>query len=135
MTDVKHIRKLKNIIHEYDLEAPEGFYLLSVKELSSIYNGAGPDWIGDWGREKLTSRLDLFEAAFLVHDFEYACSDHTEEGFEEANKRMWQNMRKIIFGIYSWHKISDWDNIAYWLVKAFAAYRACARLGWSAWLD
>ncbi|MCP3967532.1 MAG: hypothetical protein GY718_14480, partial [Lentisphaerae bacterium] len=127
MTDLKHIRKLKNIIHEYDLEAPEGFYLLSVKELSSIYNGAGPDWLGEWGRERLTSRLDLFEAAFLVHNFEYTCSDHTEEGFDDANNRMWKNMLKIIFGIYSWRKISDWDNIAYWLVKAFTAYRACAR--------
>ncbi|MCP3967198.1 MAG: hypothetical protein GY750_19135 [Lentisphaerae bacterium] len=135
MTDVKHIRKLKNIIHEYDLEAPDNFFLCTDKELSAMYNGAGPDWLGDWGRERLTSRLDLFEAAFLIHDFEYACSDHTEEGFEEANNRMWQNMRKIIFAVYSWRKISNWDNIAYWLVKAFAAYRACARLGWSTWMD
>ncbi|MCP3967667.1 MAG: hypothetical protein GY750_12305 [Lentisphaerae bacterium] len=135
MATLKQIRKLKATIHEYDLEAPDNFFLCTDKELAAMYNGAGPDWLGDWGRERLTSRLDLFEAAFLVHDFEYTCSDHTEEGFDDANKRMWQNMRKIIFGIYSWHRISDWDNIAYWLVKAFTAYRACARLGWSAWMD
>ncbi|MCP4001399.1 MAG: hypothetical protein GY727_10860, partial [Gammaproteobacteria bacterium] len=59
MATFKQIRKLKATIHECDLEAPEGFYLLSVKELAALYNGAGPDWLGDWGREKLTSRLDL----------------------------------------------------------------------------
>ncbi|MCP3966613.1 MAG: hypothetical protein GY750_14065 [Lentisphaerae bacterium] len=52
-----------------------------------------------------------------------------------ANKRFWRNMRKIVCATYKWYRLTDWDNLVFWLGKAWIAYRSCVRFGWSAWID
>ena len=128
-----NVIKLREKCKKYKLEAPEAFWECPEFELSLIYNGAGPDWMPEWGRFVLTFFLRIFAPAFLIHDFEYYKSNKSKNGFRAANQRMWRNMNKInryLFGAWYWRPV-----YRYWQLKALAAYEAVKEFGWSAWLD
>jgi hypothetical protein len=126
---------LKDLCKKYDLEATKEFWATENSELEKIYNGAGPDWLPAWGRAVLTEFLEIFQAAFVVHDYDYAVADKTEEGFKIVNERMWRNMKKILDLEYPFARFWLWGFRSRWWLRARAAYRACQKLGWSAWLD
>jgi hypothetical protein len=129
------ISLLLSEIQGLKLGSPDGFKSAGVDELTGLYNGAGPDWLPQWGRKVLTGALELFEPAFLIHDYEFHHSDGKEKTFIKANKRMYKNMKKLVAASYSPCDPVTFFMYVYWRLKALAAYRSCARFGWSAWQD
>ena len=127
------IDQLREICLENEFEVLNGFYLCPIGKLKEIYNGAGPDWLPEYFRKKLTEYFWFFEAPFLEHDFSFECSDKSKEGFEAANRRLYLNSQKLIANRYSWWRSPIVKARRH--AQAFAIYRACARFGWSAWLD
>jgi len=130
---IKKVQKLRALARKHNLSAPEEFWTATDEYLADNYNGAGPDWLPQWGRAVLTFFLWLFAAAFLIHDFQFTKSDKSEKGFAEANSEMLYNMLKLNdakFG--SW-----WLKPLHtcWRDKAYAAYAACKVGGWSAWCN
>ncbi len=127
------IETLRDICIDYEFEAQEGFYLCPLDQLEQIFNGCGPDWFPPFFRDKLSSYLRFFEAAFLEHDFSFSISDRTKKGFHAANKRLYRNCKKLIAARYSW-----WRNPiikARRYLQSRAIYKACDEFGWSAWID
>lgn len=116
---------------KYGLDAPESFWNAADFDIGNVYNGAGPDWMPQWGRDVLTGFLRIFQAAIAIHDWRFEHADGTEAGFKTANKEFLGNMRKIIAAKYRFWEIEYWK----WQWRAWIAYRACARFGWSAWGD
>ena len=127
------IKALREVCLKNEFEVLNGFYLCPITELKRIYNGCGPDWLPEEIREKLTGYFWFFEAPFLEHDFSFEYSDNSKEGFEAANSRLFDNSCKLIANRYSWWYSPIVKARRY--TQAFAIYRACARFGWSAWLD
>ncbi|MFA6717365.1 MAG: hypothetical protein WCS27_18435 [Victivallaceae bacterium] len=119
------------LVMKYALSAPESFLAATEEEIDSVYNGAGPDWMPEWGCDILTEFLRIFKPAIAIHDWRYEYADGTEEGFKTANEEFLANMRKIIAAEYS-----RWNPLYWkWQWRAWLAYRACVKLGWSSWLD
>lgn len=115
----------------YDLSAPDTFWTAREEQISQVYNGAGPDWMPDWGRDILTAFLRIFKTAVAIHDWRFEFADGTESGFKIANKEFLANMRKIIALEFHIWEPSHWK----WQWRAWLAYRACVRFGWSAWIN
>jgi len=126
---------LKTLCRKYDLDAAQEFWAASELRVREIYNGAGPDWMPDWGREILTAFLRLFKGAFVIHDFDYDRSDKSLVKFHKANNRMKVNMKKILDKECPFSNVLKWPVRAKWLVRANAAYKACEEFGLSAWKD
>ena len=124
------LSKIKNLHLDY----PSGFEDANAAELIELYNGAGPDWLPQWGRSVLTKALDLFEPAFLIHDYEFHHSDGTKKSFEEANERMYSNMKRLVKESYNPYSFKVFGYLR-WNAKAYAAYKSCVEFGWSAWQD
>lgn len=122
-------------VEELNLRRSTGFDRAHFADLADVYNGAGAEWMPNWGRSVLTELLELFEPAFLIHDWDYDHSDGTKKSFKLANKRMHKNMKKIIKHTYNPYTLLYFLPYVYWRFKAFAAYRACVRFGWAAWLN
>ena len=137
------------------MEAQESFWKADPSEIAKNYNGAGPDnlpaglrvflekefgtadvsKLAAGGRKILTSMLSLFVLAYVIHDWDYAHSDRTEDGFHAANNRMRDNMSKLLNSKYPvWNPLT-WRSRAIWWGKAQAAYYACEKFGMSAWED
>jgi hypothetical protein len=119
------------LVMKYDLSAPESFRAASEAEIDCVYNGAGPDWMPQWGRDVLTGFLRIFKAAIAIHDWRFEYADGSEAGFKTANREFLANMRKIISAEYSIWEPFYWK----WQWRAWIAYRTCVRFGWSAWID
>ncbi|OGV38580.1 MAG: hypothetical protein A2020_00650 [Lentisphaerae bacterium GWF2_45_14] len=126
---------LKILCKNYGLNAVPKFWETSELRLREIYNGAGPDWLPDWGRKILTSFLKIFKGAFVIHDFDYERSDKSLPNFNAANDRMLSNMMKILDKDYPFSSILKWPARARWWVRAKAAYKACEKFGWPTWLN
>ena len=105
--------------------------------LARCYNGCGPEWIdnyliyGDRIRDKLTRFLELFEPAFLGHDWDFSNSDGSEERFHAANLRLLCNCRKLADRKYGWWNWKRYRARA----AAFALYEAVETFGWKAWTE
>jgi hypothetical protein len=127
--------KLKELCKKYDLKATDEFWATDEVELAYIYNGAGPDWLPEFGRDILTKFLELFKAAFVIHDFDFDRSDGTKKSFDEANLRMKHNMKKILNIEYPFRKFWRWITRSRWWSRAKLAYTFCDQFGWSAWVD
>ena len=126
---------LKTLCKKYELAAVPEFWETSEVRLREVYNGAGPDWMPDWGREILTAFLRIFKGAFVIHDFDYDRSDKSLPKFHDANNRMFSNMKKILDNEYPFSSILKWPVRAKWWIRANAAYKACDKFGLSAWKD
>ncbi|MDD5698125.1 MAG: hypothetical protein PHH77_05865 [Victivallaceae bacterium] len=116
---------------KYDLAAPESFRAATEEQIDKVYNGAGPDWMPQWERDILTEFLRIFKVAIAIHDWRFEYADGSGEGFKTANREFLANMRKIIAAEYSMWNPLYWK----WQWRAWLAYRACVRFGWSAWID
>ena len=79
----------------YNLDGREILDRYTDAELSTIYNGAGPDsWIPA-AREILTKAMSLFSPVVLIHDAQYTESTGRREDFEETVRCWTVNTRKI----------------------------------------
>ena len=66
----------------YDLAGREILDRYTDAELSTIYNGAGPDSWKPIARQILTELMKLFKPEILLHDVQFEESDGTRETFE-----------------------------------------------------
>lgn len=121
--------RMEALLH--GLDAPQSFWEAPIEVLVECYNGCGPDWMSKWGRKALTFALRVFEPAILIHDYQFSFSDGTTKSFNLANNEFYVNCKKLAKAAYDW-----FNPLRYkWLWRAFVAWRACVRGGWSAWLD
>jgi hypothetical protein len=126
------IRELIDKAIDYEFEVNNILYSLSDDQIARIYNGCGPDWLGESFRKWLTKYYSFFEAAFMEHDVSFEISDGTRHGFNTANKRLYVNCKKLASRL-SWFKNPIMKFRRY--RQALTIYRACQRLGWGAWED
>ncbi|MDD5729216.1 MAG: hypothetical protein PHV59_11700, partial [Victivallales bacterium] len=124
---------LRDSVIENELEYQEGFLLCPLSSLEIIYNGCGPDWMPDFIRDELSGYLEFFEPAFLIHDYDFNYSDKTRKSFNAANRRLYDNCKKLTANNYNWwfEPLSK----ARRYLQAKVIYRACQNFGWSAWID
>lgn len=143
----------KHVCQAAHLAAPVAFWKDSELNIERIYNGAGPDTFDGWprwflrhvigmedpdegGRKLLTAFLEIYEPAFVIHDWEYNYSDHTEESWHEANERMLRNMGVLLDAAYPVAKVWLWPIRARWYLRMRAAWRAVeSDAGYEAWIE
>jgi|GEM_PF-1345968 len=127
------IARLVSDVVLYRLATPPCYRGLTLEVLQQIYNGCGPDWMPEASREVLTRIFTFFEPAFLIHDVEYQYSDGTRDGFQAANRRLYNNCRRLIREKCNFRQhpaVSLWYEFQAWNI-----YQACRQFGWSAWCD
>ncbi len=62
--------ELRNKAGKYKLLADNEFWNCKLSKLGKLCNGAGPEWLSFEYRKFLTEILDMYEAAFAIHDFD-----------------------------------------------------------------
>lgn len=100
--------------------------------LQKVYNGCGPDWLPAPVRKWLTSHFSFFEAAFLIHDWEFAQKDKSLDSFHGANSRLHANCWRLVTRNIS--KFNFPKRILYY-ARCHEIYFACEQFGKSAWMD
>lgn len=100
------------------------------EELTTVYNGIGPEWLPYSLREKLTKYLAVFAPACLIHDFHYWIGDGTLKDFNYANDTLEANCRKCINAETKWYQFLR-RAAGYYAAHLMA--EACRRYGWSAY--
>ena len=126
---MKPIEQLKTMVILLNLERDPEFDRAEHRSIAAIYNGCGPEWSPSWVRRQLTSRFQLFEEAFLIHDWDFAYAEKTRDDFLEANRRMLRNCKKLTGGVPWWLRPVLYvdAHILYWSVSS--------RAGWEAFCD
>ena len=123
------IEELRERAEKWDLSGRELLERYTPEELGEMYNGAGPDsWIPE-AREVLTKAMSLFKPAILIHDVQFAQSDGSAIGFEQAVADWCRNTSRIVsieFPLFTWRILSRSYrlNMAYWYGVMFAANAA-----------
>lgn len=114
------------------LYGAEWFARLGVSEVASACNGAGPEWMSQSMRDKLTAFLDIFFPAFCIHDCRFVYDNNGGRGaFDAANEELRLNCILLADDKYGWY-----DPRRYvWRHRARLVYIACKDFGWSAWRD
>ena len=126
MADLAGIAELRRQCEEYDLAGREILDRFSLEELAAKYNGAGPDsWIPE-ARYALTTGMALFKPVVLIHDIQFAQSDGSDAGFQQAVNDWIVNTGKILraeFPLFTWRMLSRSYrlNMAYWTSVKYMA--------------
>lgn len=129
MVDQDEAMDCLNIITDCKLERNDHFDDCTLEELSEVYNGCGPEWLPAKLRSALTAYFHFFSPAFMIHDWDFAFLSKTKRNFDIANRRLWRNCLRLIRKRIKWWNIP----LRLWrLRQAFTVWRACARLGHSA---
>ena len=129
------VRMLRTEAKLLCFDAPDSYWDAPEIELAECYNGAGPDWLGETGREVATEILEDFEAEMTIHDWEFKMADGTRSGFNKANNRFWDNMQNRINKEAPIWKLWKLRKRLKMYALARIAYRSCDWFGWSAWKD
>ena len=98
--------------------------------LARIYNGCGAEWMPESFRQRLTKWLEVFESAFLIHDWDFSDSDGTRVGFVRANERLERNCRKLADFVYPWY---NWRRYAARALAPVVYEAVSCPGGWLAW--
>lgn len=88
------IQFLRAFCSEFHAAAPDSFWGASDAELAQAYNGIGADHWPNWLRAALTALLRPFQAAALVHDWEYSREAKTYRAFTAANRHLAVNIAR-----------------------------------------
>ena len=112
------------------LSCAEKLAAMPIVELCRIYNGAGPAWLKESARKKLTNWLREFAPAFVGHDVAYDESDGKLDSFERANKYLYDDCVKLANHNHPWWSWRRYVGRA----KALAVYEAVELLGYVQWL-
>ena len=131
MATEKKIDELVRLAIAAELDGVDELIDAPTWALARCYNGCGPEWMPSDLRDKLTRFLELFEPAFLGHDWDFSNSDGSEERFHAANLRLLCNCRKLADRKYGWWNWKRYRARA----AAFALYEAVETFGWKAWTD
>lgn len=79
---------------ELKYAAPPEFWTVPIDELKRAYNGIGPEHWPTWARRAVSALLRPFEAAALVHDWEFSRDVKSKGLFTDANFRLALNIGK-----------------------------------------
>lgn len=132
MLQTNEMLKLREKVIRYNLEATPEFKEASLNTLLNVYNGCGPDWLPETVRDLLTRHYELFEPAFLVHDFDFTYLPKTEERFHEANNRLYDNCVRIVRAeIPVWRFIARYRRLAH----CDQIYEACEHFGLGGYME
>lgn len=80
----------------------------SVERLRRAYNGCGPERWPESIRDKLDDLTRMFAPSVLVHDFEFDCSDGSDEKMHDANERLHRNNKAIVshyYPLFTWRML------------------------------
>ncbi len=122
---MRPLTEIITIARQTNLEGTDILSGFTLQELTSIYNGLGPDRFPDWLREIITEASGLFEPAALIHDVRYHVGG-TKADFTAANDEFRENCYRLVDATYSW-----WNPRRYkWRFRAWRYARYCERFGW-----
>lgn len=114
---------LRAFCFEFHAVAPGSFWSASDDELAQAFNGIGAEHWPNWLRTVLTALLRPFQAAALVHDWEYSLGEKSYRAFSAANWHLGVNI--IREALYDCHP---------WVIPAGAlAALLCQIFGWRAY--
>lgn len=88
----RHIPYLRALCCEFHAVAPDSFWSAADSELAEAFNGIGAEHWPKWLRSALTVLLRPFQAAALVHDWEYTQNPKSFRAFSGANWRLAVNI-------------------------------------------
>ena len=120
MTDMEtELSFLRLECKKYNLAGREILDRYTDAELSTIYNGAGPDSWKPIAREILTELMKLFKPEILLHDVQFEESDGTRETFDHVTDLWKRNCRKIFdseYPLWTWKILKRSYRLerAYW---------------------
>ena len=122
---MRPLTELISIAKQNNLEGTDILSGFTLQELTSIYNGLGPDRFPDWLREIITEASGLFEPAALIHDLRYHVGG-TREDFTAANDEFRENCYTMVDAVYAWY-----DPFRYiWRFRAWRYAGYCQEFGW-----
>jgi hypothetical protein len=84
---------LRTLIYALNHHRTERFDRTSSEDLDKMYNGCGAYWMPPWSRKLLTNRFKRYEAAFLIHDYDYSSPEFTRK--YDADRRLYWNCKRI----------------------------------------
>jgi len=85
---------LRAFCYEFHAAAPDSFWCASDAELALAFNGIGAAHWPKWLRGMLTVLLRSFQAAALVHDWEYSQEVKSCRAFTSANWHLAVNIAR-----------------------------------------
>ena len=127
--NVEHVRKLRDLCDQWDLEGRDVLDRYSDAELAKIYNGIGSDGMPSWLRRAASFLSPDLEPTAIIHDVDYELADGTRERFTDANSRFRRNGYRSARRRFGWA-----DPRRYLLMnraRRFSNY--CQLFGWKAW--
>jgi hypothetical protein len=90
----RRIPYLRAFCYEFHADAPDSFWSASDDELVQAFNGIGAEQWPKWLRTVLTALLRPFQAAALIHDWEYSQKDKRFRTFTAANWHLAGNIAR-----------------------------------------
>lgn len=120
------IEYLRAVCVEINAKAPTSFWAASEETLARAWNGIGPEHWPKWMRGAVSVLLRPFNAAALIHDWEFSMrGNKTFWHFTAANARLVENIaREAIFDCHP--AIIPWG---------IAAGILCEVFGWRAYKE
>ena len=114
MTNVEHIKYIRQKAIALKFSFPPTFKRYSSKRLVKLYNGIGAEWMPKWFRGFVTYIFYRLEAAALLHDFEFTRKKKSYWRFTVANLRLAYNAARsrrpllglgamVICQIFGWY--------------------------------
>jgi len=91
---LRRIPYLRAFCNEFNAVAPDSFWIASDSELAQSFNGIGAEHWPKWLRAALTALLRPFQAAALVHDWEYSRQTKSYRAFTAANWHLAVNIAR-----------------------------------------
>lgn len=124
------LNHLRAEVARLNLQGREVVLALPLDELDASFNGCGPEYLPSFARKALDKITAVFAPAVMVHDVDFTNADGLKAAFDAANLRLLINCVKCALDAAPWN---SWKRYTL-LGEAWAIYRACSKLGWSAWL-
>ena len=121
----RRILYLRAFCCEFHALAPDSFWSASDVELAQAFNGIGAEHWPNWLRTAMTALLRPFQAAALVHDWEYSQDAKNFRAFTAANWHLGVNI--IREALYDCH-----PGV---IPAGVLAAMLCQLFGWSAYLN
>lgn len=90
----RRISYLRAFCSEFHADAPDSFWAATDAELMQAFNGIGAEHWPKWLRTFLTALLRPFQAASLVHDWEYSQKVKRYSAFTAANWHLCINIAR-----------------------------------------
>lgn len=118
------VNNIQQQAKQLNLSYPNGFANAEAKELKSICNGCGAEWMPTWSRWFLDSVMNL-ECTTAIHDYRYHYSDGMLCSQRKYDLEFFANGHIEIYSKYRWFSV-----YRYWSIfKLTFAYKALQKYG------